>query len=239
MRHPSVHATLSLGNAGLRRARGAARRANPRHRRVAGANPRHPTLGIAVMAQDCAARLPVALSTGLLAVADDVVVLDGGSRDDTVTVAGATMVGALEDLIRNRRNSGWWLPRRWVVPTGEGLAFLAGRPHWPDLQGRLARVTADLRYSGAAHSSVSSTTAGPWGIAPPAAAILHLDLALDDRAAREAKVAARSDIPGFAGTEGFYLWEDHVRRIGPLPRADQAIARSALAAIRAGGRPAG
>jgi len=48
-----------------------------------------PTLGVAMMAQDVAHLLPAALSPGLLAMADDVVVLDSGSTDDTRDVARA------------------------------------------------------------------------------------------------------------------------------------------------------
>lgn len=264
MRTPRVHAALSAGNAGVRRLRGTGRRLTPRHRAVARANPASPTLGVAMMVQDSAEFLPLALSPALLALVDDVVVLDGGSRDDTPAVAkqlgarvvdapwpeggfgvqqtraarasvadwvlildsdevvSAALLASLPDLIRTRAFSGWWLPRRWIVRLGNGFGFLAGRPHWPDHQARLARRTPDLEYRGAMHPTLSSATAGPWGVVSDTA-LLHLDFLLNDRAARERKVAARSRLAGFAGTEGFYLWEDHPRRIASLGAEDAAI----------------
>ena len=262
-------AALSMGNLALRHAENAARLAMPSHRSVARSNPRTPTLGVAMMAQDSAHLLPAALGPELLGVLDDLVLLDGGSRDDTVAVArslGARVIHApfpdgdfarqqtaaaqasradwvlildtdevvsegllarLPDLVRSARRTGWWLPRRWLVGSPDAPQWIAGAPHWPDLQARLARRTPDLRYTGAAHPTLDPSVAGPWGIAPREAALVHLDLMLNDRESRERKVARRIAMHDFAGTEGFYLWEDRGVRLAP-EGAGEGVVRRAL-----------
>ncbi len=274
-------ALLAHGNIALRRVENAGRLLAPSHRAVARANPRAPTLGVTMMAQDSAHLLPIALGPELLQAVDDVVVLDGGSQDDTVAVArslGARVVHApfgdgdfgrqqtaaaqasradwvlildtdevvsegllarVPDLIRSTRRTGWWLPRRWLVGSGGVPLWIASAPHWPDLQARLARRTPDLRYVGVAHPTIDPSVAGSWGIAPRDAALVHLDLVLNNREARETKVAVRSSMPGFAGTEDFYLWEDRPTSIRPEPTGD-GVVRRALDAVelrRSGGRP--
>ncbi len=220
-----------------------------------------------MMAQDAAHLLPIALAPDLLAIIDDLVVLDGGSRDSTPDVArslGARVVhapfpadgfgaqqtraahasradwvlildadevatslliSAIPDLIRTRRHTGWWLPRRWVVRSDDGLGWLDAPPHWPDLQPRLARRVDGVRYVGEIHQTLASSSPGSWGIAR-GSSLAHLDLLLNSREAREAKVLGRSGTPGFAGTESFYLWEDHPTRIAAIPGEEHQVHRA-------------
>jgi glycosyltransferase involved in cell wall biosynthesis len=224
-----------------------------------------------MMAQDAAHLLPGALAPGLLALADEVVVLDGGSRDETAAVArrlGAKVVPApfpvagfgeqqtravhecssdwvlvldadevassallaqLPDLIRSRRRSGWWLPRRWAVPLGSGVAWIDQPPHWPDYQPRLARRIPSLRHVGAIHQTLSSGSPGSWGLAHDAP-LVHLDLVVNDHRARSQKVAQRTGTPGFRGTEAFYLWEDTPTALAALD-ADEHETLAALARV--------
>ncbi len=224
-----------------------------------------------MMVQNAAHLLASALSPRLLSLVDEVVVLDGGSHDDTVAVAralGATVVSSpfpaegfgvqqtravhscsadwvlvldadevassallsrIPDLIRTRRRSGWWLPRRWVVPMGSGLAWIDQPPHWPDYQPRLARRLPELEYVGAIHQTLSSTSPGSWGLAR-GAPLLHLDLAINSRQERERKVAQRAATPGFRGTEAFYLWEDRPTQVASID-ADDGELRDALQRI--------
>ena len=50
------------------------------------------------------------------------------------------------------------------------------------------------------------------------------------RAVRERKVAHRSAMPDFAGTEGFYLWEDRAVRLRPEPPGEGVVRRALVAA---------
>lgn len=219
-----------------------------------------------MMAQDAAHLLRGALTPDLMAIADDVVVLDSGSVDDTGEVArslgarvidapwpdggfgdqqtraahavrtdwvlildadeivGSDLLSALPNLIRTRRHTGWWLPRRWLIRLGDDIGYLAGNPHWPDFQPRLARRLPGLEYVGAIHQTLAAATPGSWGIERHAA-LIHVDLLLASREEREAKVAERLDVPGFAGTEGFYLWEDRPAKVRRLPDGDIATRR--------------
>lgn len=272
-----ARAGLTHGNVALRHLEGVVRPLQRSHRAVARGNPRNPTLGVAMMAQDSAHLLPVALGADLLALVDDVVLIDGGSQDDTAAVArslgarvvhapfagfgpqqtravrasradwvlvldtdevaGPGLLDAAPDLIRSRRHTGWWLPRRWLVGSPDAPQWIASAPHWPDLQARLARRTPDLRYVGPAHPTLDAAVRGPWGVAPRRAALLHLDFLLNDRVARERKVAARGGLEDFAGTEGYYLWEDGGVRLRPAGEAAPAVRRAlARAGLSSGGR---
>lgn len=273
LRRPAARRFASRAGVALRRVHGDLRRAIPRHRAVARTNPANPTVGVAMMAQDAATLLPTALSADLLAVVDDVVVVDGGSVDDTVDVAlalgarvvhapfpdkgfgrqqtralhasradwvlivdadeiaSSSLVHGLHDLIRTQRYTGWWLPRRWLVRDVGALGWIASPPHWPDYQARLARRLPGVRYVGAIHPTLAGSSPGPWGLAR-GYPLVHLDLVLSSREARERKVAARQHLPGFAGTESFYLWEGMGARVRALPPGDRAVHEALSALLR-------
>ena len=265
--HPGARRALARANLARRRVGQGIRLTAPAHRRTAATNPRNPTVGVAMMVQNAARLLPCALSPDLLATVNDVVVLDGGSRDDTREVArslgarvveqpfpsadfglqqtraaqaseadwvlildadevvSAALMGSLHELVRTRRFTGWWLGRRWLVPGAERVWWLDGLPHWPDYQARLARRTPELRYLGQVHPALAASVPGAWGVSRRTS-LVHLDLLLNSRATREAKVAARRDMPDFPGSESFYLWEDHRVRIAPVPSQEAAVHRA-------------
>lgn len=94
---PSVRAAAAAANGVLLRMRHRGRRLVPASRRVARSNPGVPTIAVASFVQNAAHLLPIALSPELRSAVDEIVVLDGGSNDDTAAVArslGARVVDA-------------------------------------------------------------------------------------------------------------------------------------------------
>ena len=104
--HAGGRRALARANLARRRVGQGIRLTAPAHRRAASANPRNPTVGVAMMVQNAAHLLAVRPLARSPRDVDDVVVLDGGSRDDTREVArglGATGGGAA--LSRGRLRS--------------------------------------------------------------------------------------------------------------------------------------
>ena len=135
-------AALTRGSIALRHAENTGRLVAPAHRAVARTNPRTPTLGVAIMAQDSAGLFHSALSPELLRIVDDVVLLDGGSRDNTAAAArslGARVIDAPfpdRDFARQQTATAQASRADWVLildtdeVVSEGL--LAGMPYLSD-----------------------------------------------------------------------------------------------------------
>ncbi len=144
---------------------------------------------------------------------------------DADELASEGLIGALPELIRTRRHVGWWLSRQWVVESS-GLWTIASLPYWPDYQARLVRNSPDVRYEGLHHKVPSYRMPGTWGFAKNAP-IVHLDLLINSRSAREQKVRERLQDPDFIGGERFNLWEDHPVTLRPMASGAAAV-RAAL-----------
>lgn len=123
----------------------------------------------------------------------------------------------------------WYsLPRRWLVPRGDGLGYLAARPWWRDRQVRLFRNLPELRYDEQA-SPIHHDFQGEKGPGRPlrSPCILHSCLLELDRAERERKVARYGATePGSDPINEMYLYEDLRPPIRPLPA--HAVSDAAL-----------
>lgn len=176
--------------------------------------------------------------TATRATGDWVLVLD----DDERLASGFR--DRLPALMADQRFSHYHLPMRWVVRADGELRWVRQFPWWPNRATRLFRNVGGLaRHAPAAHSSWEVFGEGS-ALEDEDVVVYHLDLALRDRAAREAKVAAhyRRDEPGAASCEEYYLYEDYreTLELEPVPRTvadpvptERARARAAARAARA------
>jgi hypothetical protein len=118
-----------------------------------------------------------------------------------------------------------YVPRRWLWRDGA----LDEQPWWPDWQLRLVRPAA-ARFPGRVHVPIQATGPHAYLEAP----LLHLDLAVNERAAREEKIRRYERVlPGLrlggrSLNEGYYLPESRAPRVEPLAEADRALARRVL-----------
>ncbi len=168
--------------------------------------------------------------------------------DDELLAPG--FADRLPELMADRRYSHYHLPMRWLVThEGGGHRWIRQFSWWPNRATRLFRNVDGLaRHSAEAHGSWEVFGEGR-ALEGPDFAIYHLDLALRDRAAREAKVAARyrRDGPEVATCEEYYVYEDYLATIelahvppGVIgaPPTERASGRAAERRRTAGQRPA-
>jgi hypothetical protein len=125
-----------------------------------------------------------------------------------------------------------YFPRRWLWRDG----FLADDPWAPDWQLRLVRPAA-ARFPGLMHVPIHADGPHAYVEAP----LYHLDLVVNDRAAREEK-ARRYDrervglrLGGRPLNEAYYLPESREPRVVPMPPEDEPLVRAVLEAPSAPG----
>lgn len=153
------------------------------------------------------------------ATGDWVLMLD----DDEILAPG--FAERARNLMADRRYSHYHLPVRWVArgPDGEP-AWIRQFPWWPNRATRMFRNIGGLAWHGPeAHSAwrVHGEGRAPKGFD---AAIYHLDLLVNDRAAREAKVENyRACGPGTPSCEEYYLYEDYLETIAFMPLPEQLL----------------
>jgi hypothetical protein len=143
--------------------------------------------------------------------------------DDDELMAGEFQA-VVEDLLADTYLTHYLLPYRWLVPLGEGdFGWIRTFPWHPDPRLRLFRnIGSIFGNRGLLHCPPDVAGAGRV-LSEPSTVIYHLDLALHDRAAREAKVAQYKQ--GNAPTrEEFYLWEDYRATLDIVPVTDTAVA---------------
>lgn len=201
-------------------------------------------------------------------VADEVVVVDGGSRDATPDIAATrakvrlyrrpfdgniaaqknfacdqalgdwilildsdelldeAALRAIPRLVRSPWQRWYKLRRSWLVRR-DGRWFRLESPlHYPDHQLRLFRNARPFRYDlqrSPIHHNFPKEGRG-WGRKLRRAHILHYDLALHDRAAREAKVERYRRLdPASERTHRMYLWEESGAALVPAEVPDAAF----------------
>jgi len=156
-------------------------------------------------------------------------------RIDDDEVPSAALIEALREP--DERLTHAWVPRRWLWNEG----WLAGDPWSPDWQLRLVRPGA-ARFPGQIHIPVQAS--GPH-VYLEQAALYHLDLVANDRAAREAKVSRYEHVrPGLrlgalSLNAAYYLPELCPElQVDAIPAADAALIQHVLdAQPEAPGRP--
>jgi peptidoglycan/xylan/chitin deacetylase (PgdA/CDA1 family) len=130
--------------------------------------------------------------------------------DDDEVVA-ASMQEQLPSLLAESVTH-YHLPVRWIVRTEGGeLAWIRQFPWYPNHATRLFRnLRGIFRHPPLLHG-VWEVAGEGRALAPSDASIYHLDLALKDRAEREAKRERyrRSALPGVPTCEEYYLYEDY------------------------------
>jgi glycosyltransferase involved in cell wall biosynthesis len=214
------------------------------------------TLSVCIVAQDQVGLLP-RLLRNVEAVADEIVVVDGGSKDDTREVArahpkvrllerpfdtvtlqknfaiqscardwvlvldsdellGDRLRERIPTLIRHWRHRWYKLPRYWLVETAPPR-YVRSERLYPDWQLRLFRRDPVFRYldDRPVHHRFPKQGRGP-GTRVAGAHIVHLDFLLNDRAARERKVARYDALdPERADVNAMYLYEDAPHEVLP------------------------
>ena len=150
-------------------------------------------------------------------------------------VPGPELVTALPELVRSREAVQYRLSLRWLWPDAQ--RWLAGQPWHPDLQIRLARNDATLRFRGRMHELALPVLPQRVCDLP----IWHLDLVLTDEDERRSKVEQyRAVAPGLLAPGGeelnsaYYLPEDaHEPLLEDVPEADAEAIRRVLHATPA------
>jgi hypothetical protein len=162
---------------------------------------------------------------------DWILFLDG---DETPS---AQLLERLPDLIRDRLIAGYWFPRRWAYP--DANRYLAEQPWSPDHQLRLVRNDDRLWFPALKHTGAVTTGPTKREDAP----ILHLDLLLNDVAARRRKVALYESQSfghmtlGTPTNAAVYLPEQRPdAATAALPPEDATMVGRALAATPSGRR---
>lgn len=120
------------------------------------------------------------------------------------------------DLLGSGAYTHFWMPRRWVLPSGN---YLACAPWSPDWQLRLFRnVPGSFAFPEKLHDTMRvDGAAGYFG----SLALHHHELSLSSRARREEKARAyEQQRPGY-GLGYFYLYEDYAAPEMPLPNASR------------------
>ncbi|MGH9078446.1 MAG: glycosyltransferase, partial [Acidimicrobiales bacterium] len=152
--------------------------------------------------------------------------------DDEVMAPG---FGArLPDLVGDTYLTHYWLPYRWVVPTGGGYGWLRTFPWHPNPRARLVRnVGSIFGDRGRLHAPLDIAGAGRV-LDGDDCAIYHLDFVRRDRAAREAKVE-RYRGQAAPSCEEYYLWEDYGATLDVVPLDEEVVkgAPTGLAISRA------
>jgi hypothetical protein len=152
-------------------------------------------------------------------------------RLDGDEVPSATLIAALPALTAAQDARQYWLPRRWLDPTGEG--WLDELPWSPDYQNRLVRNDENLAFSGDLHSGAQPAYPARYVREP----FYHLHCALVRREQRVLH-SLRYEIsrPGAIAPGGgpfnatYYLPERFARRAPrPLPDDDRAAVDAVLA----------
>lgn len=160
---------------------------------------------------------------------------DWALRLDGDEVVGGALRSALPDLISSREFVQHAFSRRWLMPDGED--WIAEAPWFPDLQVRLARNDATLRFDGGLHTSAAPRRPNAFAFDLP---IYHLSLAGVDESERMRKALRYELTEGgiLAGTgEGLSgrvcLPELNQVETRPVPEADrESITRVLLAGQR-------
>jgi hypothetical protein len=157
-------------------------------------------------------------------------------RLDDDEVPSRDFLDSVRELAQNRTYTHYWIQRRWLFPTPE--TYLDQYPWLPNNDLRLVRNDPRFfNFSGVMHITVEAEGPGAWLETP----IYHLDLLVNDRAARAAK-AARYErlrpglrIAGRALNEAFYLPETRPdARLAQVPPADFALIERMLSVPRSG-----
>lgn len=213
-----------------------------------------PTISVCVITQDQEKLLP-GLLANVARVADEIVVVDGGSRDRTPEIAarepkvklvhrsfddhatqknhaidqagcdwvlivdtderlGERLIDRIPVLVTHPRRRWYKFPRYWVVEE-RPYRYVRSPDHYPDWQLRLFRNEPFFRYEAKkrVHHRFPRQGRGA-GKKVRGSHIFHLDFLLNDRAAREAKVARYTAIaPESASVHAMYLYEDQPHQI--------------------------
>jgi hypothetical protein len=157
-------------------------------------------------------------------------------RIDGDEVAPPALLEELAGAVRRPIEEAW-VPRRWLH--GDPPTWIDEGPWWPDYQNRLVRNSASLRFEGVLHRGAVPRLPADY----LRAALYHLDLMVNDRAARAAKARryqlARPGTATLAAAElshVYYLPERRLAlRTAAVPPEDLAHLEAALAP--AGGEP--
>lgn len=207
------------------------------------------TLSVCLVTQDQERLLPRLLEN-VAPVADEIVAVDGGSRDATAAILRAhpkvryehrpfdtitrqknhaislarcdwvlvidsdellsdSLRDALPSLIGACRRRWYKLPRYWLI-SEDPPRYVHADALYPDFQLRLFKNLPLFRYGEGqpVHHHFPRDGRGPgkklrgWGH------LFHLDFVLNDRAAREAKVARYEQVCPDHSANRAYLWED-------------------------------
>ena len=150
--------------------------------------------------------------------------------DEVMAEAFPALVG---DLFDDPYVTHYWLPYRWVVDRGHrDYGWLRTFPWHPNPRLRLIRnVGSIFADRGRLHAPIDVAGAGRV-LNDDAAAMYHLDLALRDRGAREAKVL-RYRGHNAPSCEEYYLWEDY-RATLDIVTVDDPVVEVALGCDPAG-----
>lgn len=149
---------------------------------------------------------------------------------DSDELLGDTLRVRLPKLVRSRWFSHYKLPRYWLAPGPGPLRHVHADGLYPDWQLRLFRNQPPFRYpdSAAVHEHFPREGRGR-GRKLAGCHLFHLDFLLNDRAAREAKVAHYGTGSAEAAlTSRVYLWED---RPHELRRCREALTGVDLAPL--------
>lgn len=213
-----------------------------------------PTLSVCVITQN-QAKLLGPLLRQAASVADEIVIVDGGSHDHTRALCAAApkvrlferafdnfaqqknfaieqarcdwvlfldsdellgdrLVKAIPSLIRWRWRQWYKLPRYWLIATAPPQHVVSERLY-PDWQLRLFRNAPRFRYVSERplHEHFPRRGRG-FGKKVSGTHIVHLDFLVNDRVAREQKVARYNAAdPNCLDTNNMYLYEDHPHEV--------------------------